>query len=341
MQGRQDRLLRRPCLAGPISIPNQQPELQRFLADELVEQKYNEIKSRSGILTIVGKEFYCDKSDIEELSDLGRGAFGAVRKARCKKTNTLMAVKIIPLTDSADSNKRTVMDMDVIMQAHDCPYIVKCYGCFVYESEVRICMEMMTMCLEKLLIRAHKFPENIVRQITISALKALQYLKERMIMHRDVKPSNILIDLRGTIKMCDFGISGRLIDSSRAATNTKGCTAYLAPERVGSSTGNYGIKADVWSLGITLLELATGRHPYDGCKNDFELLTKINNDPPPQLLPSDNYSEEFCSFLSYCLKKKPDERRDYLFLLFIEVLDYLEYQEEKVLEEEAFTAFSI
>lgn len=59
-----------------------------------VEQKYNEIKSRSGILTIVGKEFYCDKSDIEELSDLGRGAFGAVRKARCKKTNTLMAVKV-------------------------------------------------------------------------------------------------------------------------------------------------------------------------------------------------------------------------------------------------------
>lgn len=306
--------MERPCLQRPRFIPDKPLETQKFLSDQEVERKYNEIKSRSGILTILGTEFVCDKSDIEELSDLGRGAFGAVRKARCKKTNTFMAVKIIPLTDSADGNKRTVMDMDVIMQAHDCPYIVKCYGCFVYESEVRICMEMMTMCLEKLLVRAHKFPEAIVGKITLSALLALQYLKEHLIMHRDVKPSNILIDLHGTIKMCDFGISGQLIDSNRAATNTKGCIAYLAPERVGS-TAEYGIKADVWSLGITLMELATGKHPYDGCKTDFELLTKITNDPSPMLEPSQGFTGEFCSFLSYCLQKTPEKRQDYRFLL--------------------------
>lgn len=304
----------RPTMPSLMHTP-MPASVQPFISDEEVEKRYNEIRERSGILTILGQEFKADRNDLKELSDLGRGAFGAVRKACFSKTNTLMAVKIIPLTNNPVGNKRTVMDMDVIMRAHKCRHIVKCYGCFVYESEVRICMEMMTMCLDKLLRKATKIPERIVGKITVSALLALKYLKDEVrIIHRDIKPSNILIDLNGTVKLCDFGISGRLIDSNRAATNTKGCTAYLAPERVGS-TENYGIKADVWSLGIALMELATGKHPYDGCNTDFELLTKINNGPPPVLQPSAEYSVEFCTFLNHCLRKKPEERPDYQALL--------------------------
>ncbi|VDO28525.1 unnamed protein product [Onchocerca flexuosa] len=134
-------------------------------------------------------------------------------------------------------------------------------------------------------------------------------------MHRDVKPSNILIDHSGTIKLCDFGIAGRLIDSRRAETNTKGCTAYLAPERVASSDCEYGVRADVWSLGITLIELAKGTHPYEGCSTDFELLTKIINDPPPRLSPAQHFSQTFSVFIARCLMKRPIDRPNYHELL--------------------------
>uniref|UniRef100_F1L179 mitogen-activated protein kinase kinase n=1 Tax=Ascaris suum TaxID=6253 RepID=F1L179_ASCSU len=199
------------------------------MTDEEVEERYEKIRERSGLLTILGVEYKADLSDINELMELGRGAFGVVRKAQFKKTKTLMAVKIIPITGNAESNKRTVMDMDVIMRSHNCPHIVRCYGCFVSDSEVRICMELMSMCLDKLLKIALRFPEAIVGKITTCVLLALNYLKEtEQIMHRDVKPSNILIDNSGSIKLCDFGIAGQLIDSRRALTNTKGCVAYLA-----------------------------------------------------------------------------------------------------------------
>lgn len=286
------------------------------MTDEEVEERYNAIRERSGVLTILNAEYKAELRDIEELAELGRGAFGVVRKARFKKTGTLMAVKIIPITGNAESNKRTVMDMDVIMRSHTCPHIVRCYGCFVFDAEVRICMELMSMCLDKLLKRAQRFPEPIVGKITLSVLLALKYLKDNeRVMHRDIKPSNILIDLTGTIKICDFGIAGRLIDSNRAETNTKGCTAYLAPERVGNSENEYGIRADVWSLGITLIELATGHHPYEGSITDFELLSKINNDPPPAVDPSLGFTTDFCSFVAKCLKKRPIERLSYSQLL--------------------------
>ncbi|KAG9508376.1 Dual specificity mitogen-activated protein kinase kinase 7, partial [Fragariocoptes setiger] len=100
----------------------------------------------------------------------------------------------------------------------------------------------------------------------------------------DVKPSNILINERGDIKLCDFGISGRLIDS-KARTRSAGCVAYMAPERLDPKYKTYDIRADVWSLGITMIELATGVCPYSN-KSDFYVIDRVINGDPPTL-PSD------------------------------------------------------
>merc|ERR1719282_721448 len=112
------------------------------------------------------------------------------------------------------------------------------------------------------------------------------------VIHRDVKPSNILLDYEGKVKLCDFGISGRLVDS-KAKTRSAGCAAYMAPERINPPNPNkpdYDIRADVWSLGITLVELATGSFPYKDCKTEFEVLTKVIQDDPPCLPLNQGFS---------------------------------------------------
>ncbi|XP_013147200.1 PREDICTED: dual specificity mitogen-activated protein kinase kinase 7-like, partial [Papilio polytes] len=124
-------------------------------------------------------------------------------------------------------------------------------------------------------------------------------------------------DERGNVKLCDFGISGRLVDS-KAKTRSAGCAAYMAPERIDPpdpSRPDYDIRADVWSLGISLVELATGVFPYRNCQNDFEVLTRVIADDPPQLPDTSDFTSEFKSFVSQCLTKNYRQRPKYPKLL--------------------------
>lgn len=239
----------------------------------------------------------------EELCLLGTGSGGNVMKMRHKPTGKICAVKQMRRTCNDEENKRIYMDLQIVLECK-CDEIVRCCGYFIKESEVWICMELMTTCFDKLLKeRKRPLPEKFLGAIAASAIKALYYLKEKHnIIHRDVKPSNILINDQGQIKLCDFGISGRLIDSL-AKTRAAGCIPYMAPERIDLFHHTYDIRADVWSLGITLFELATGKSPFAECHTDFDILVRVvKNDPPA--LPNDmDFSDEFRNFLSACLTK--------------------------------------
>ena len=114
-----------------------------------------------------------------------------------------------------------------------------------------------------------------------------------------VKPSNILVDYEGRIKLCDFGISGRLVDS-QAQTRGAGCAAYLSPERIDPERGTYDVRADIWSLGLTLIELATAQFPYSNCKSDFEVCAKILQTEAPQLGPS--FPRSMQDFVAKCCR---------------------------------------
>ncbi|XP_060068127.1 dual specificity mitogen-activated protein kinase kinase 7-like [Ylistrum balloti] len=280
-----------------------------------IERRYKEIMSQTGILTLDGKKYPTEISELQHLGELGHGTCGHVVKMRHKITNHLMAVKQMRRSGNKEENKRIIMDLDVVIKCHDYPFIVQCIGTFITDSEVWICMELMATCLDKLLKKTKRpIPEAILGMMAVAIVKALNYLKEEHgVIHRDVKPSNILLDERGTVKLCDFGISGRLVDS-KAKTRSAGCAAYMAPERIDPpdpQRPDYDIRADVWSLGITLVELATGEFPYKNCKTDFEVLTKVLQEDPPLLPPGKEFSHEFCSFVRDCLTKDYKKRPKY------------------------------
>ncbi|KAI1702865.1 protein kinase domain-containing protein [Ditylenchus destructor] len=218
-------------------------------------------------------------AQITDVRFIGRGSFGTVYSVRCK--DDWLAVKQIKREDN--DCRRLKIYLKVIRKSGGCPYIVSYYGYKVTEEHFTICMEMMDTCLGKLLRRVPSgFSESICATVAFSVLTALTYLQRHKIMHRDIKASNILINCEGAIKLCDFGIADRLVSSVR--TGQAGCTPYMAPERIKSNRAgrvSYDYKADVWSLGITLIELATGSCPYKG--KEFEIEAAILRGTPPQL----------------------------------------------------------
>merc|ERR1712165_433194 len=154
-----------------------------------------------------------------------------------------------------------------------------------------------------------------------ATVSALNYLKEKLkIMHRDVKPSNILLDKTGAIKLCDFGISGQLVDSI-AKTRDAGCRPYMAPERIDPQRAKgYDVRSDVWSLGITLIEISTGKFPYRKWNSVFDQLQQVVHGDPPRLEPKDKHTQrtfslEFVNFVNTCLIKDETQRPKYTRLL--------------------------
>ena len=296
------------------------------------EKKFQEIIRKSGQLKIHGQVYNTRIDDLELLGDLGNGTCGHVVKMRHIYTGEVIAVKQMRRTGNRDEEKRIIMDLDVVLKSHDCQDIVLCLGCFINDSDVWIAMELMATCFDKLLKQMKQpIPEPICGKVAVATVKALNYLKERHgVIHRDVKPSNILLDTAGRVKLCDFGISGRLVDS-KAKTRSAGCAAYMAPERIDPppNNPNYDIRADVWSLGITLVEMATGHFPYRDCKTDFEVLTKVLQDDPP-LLPANKFSREFELFVQDCLMKDPKDRPKYKKLLMHSFIKKYEREEVDV-----------
>ncbi|XP_026501195.1 dual specificity mitogen-activated protein kinase kinase 7-like isoform X4 [Vanessa tameamea] len=283
------------------------------------EYRMREVYKVSGKLNVDGIEYRSHIDDLQQLGELGSGTCGHVVKMLHKSSGAVIAVKQMRRSGNSEETKRILMDLDVVVRSHDCPYIVRCLGCFVTDADVWICMELMASCFDKLLKRlGAPIPEAILGKVTVATVNALSYLKDTHgVIHRDVKPSNILLDERGNVKLCDFGISGRLVDS-KAKTRSAGCAAYMAPERIDPpdpSRPDYDIRADVWSLGISLVELATGVFPYRDCQNDFEVLTRVIADDPPQLPEDTEFTPEFKSFVSQCLTKNYRQRPKYVKLL--------------------------
>lgn len=265
------------------------------------------------------------REDVDILEEIGHGGAGIVHKALERGTAELLAVKLIRLELDEEVRKRIITELRLLSNCQ-CEYIVEFRGAWFANGEISIAMEFMDAgSMLDIVALSGPVPERILATVALSVLRALDYLKTRLnMMHRDIKPANILMDRRARVKVCDLGVSGSLQNS--LAMSFVGTTSYMAPERIDSSLlarddsgcrKGYDITADVFSLGLSLVELAFGRYPFPilpwGVSappvplSYWALLDCMVNQPAPTL-PPDVFSPELCSFVDLALKKRPAER---------------------------------
>lgn len=259
------------------------------------------------------------KEEIVTLGVLGEGAGGSVAKCKLKHGSTIFALKTINVLNTDPEFQKQIFRELQFNKSFKSDYIVRYYGMFTDEenSSIYIAMEYMggrslEAVYKNLMKRGGRISEKVLGKVAESVLRGLSYLHEKKIIHRDIKPQNILLSDTGHVKLCDFGVSGEAVNS--LATTFTGTSFYMAPERIQGQP--YSVTCDVWSLGLTILEVAQGHFPFGSDKitaniAPIELLMLILTFEPQLKDEEDNnikWSGSFKSFIAYCLKKDPTER---------------------------------
>lgn len=252
-------------------------------------------------------------SDLEKINVLGHGNGGTVYRVRHKRTSKLYALKVVHADTDSTIRRQIFREMEILRRT-DSPHIVRCYGIFEKPSgDVEILMEYMGAgSLDTLLHAKGTFSEDQLARVARQILKGLSYLHALKIVHRDIKPSNLLVNANMEVKIADFGVSKIMCRSLDSCNSYVGTCAYMSPERFDpdSCGGNYNVYAgDIWSLGLTLLELYVGHFPFlpAGQRPDWAtLMCAICFGDRPSL--PDGSSEDFRSFIECCLQKESSKR---------------------------------
>nr|XP_056705558.1 STE20-like serine/threonine-protein kinase [Euleptes europaea] len=246
----------------------------------------------------------------EIIGELGDGAFGKVFKAQNKETNILAAAKVID-TKSEEELEDYMVEIDILASC-DHPNIVKLLDAFYYENNLWILIEFCAGgAVDAVMLELERpLTEPQIRVVCRQTLEALHYLHENKIIHRDLKAGNILFTLDGDIKLADFGVSAKNTRTIQRRDSFIGTPYWMAPEVVMCETSKdrpYDYKADVWSLGITLIEMAEIEPPHHEL-NPMRVLLKIAKSEPPSLAQPSKWSADFKDFLKKCLEKNVDAR---------------------------------
>ncbi|GAV55170.1 hypothetical protein ZYGR_0AS04940 [Zygosaccharomyces rouxii] len=297
----------------------------------------NNDTSTSGVM---GNSIKLD--NLVQLGKIGSGNSGTVIKALHVPDSRIVAKKTIPVENNNHLVvNQLVRELTIMKSVHMHDNIVSFYGAYythASNNEIIILMEYMNCgSLDKILsvykrhVARHApsrvvpwFNGLVISKISHGVLNGLLYLYERYkIIHRDIKPSNVLINSRGQVKICDFGVSKKLINS--IADTFVGTSTYMSPERIQGNV--YSIKGDVWSLGLVIIELVTGEFPLGG-HNDtpdgiLDLLQRIVNEPSPKLPQGQGYEfpKEMIDFVNRCCVKEESQRSSIQELLCHDFID--------------------
>ncbi|CAL5356355.1 unnamed protein product [Camellia sinensis] len=259
------------------------------------------------------KSYSVSPTDYKLLEEVGYGASATVFRAIYLPFNEVVAVKCLDL-DRCNSNLDDIRREAQTMSLIDHPNVIRAYCSFVVDRNLWVVMPFMAegSCLHLMKIAyPDGFEEFAIGSILKETLKALEYLHEHGHIHRDVKAGNILLDTNGVVKLADFGVSACMFDKGdrqRSRNTFVGTPCWMAPEVLQPGSG-YDFKADIWSFGITALELAHGHAPFSKYPPMKVLLMTIQNAPPGLDYDRDKkFSKSFKEMVAMCLVKDQTKR---------------------------------
>lgn len=240
---------------------------------------------------------------------IGQGAYAIVHKAVHKETNWVVALKVVDMKFShKDETKEEIRrEIDVLRKCNH-NNIVRYYGCFFTKSALCILMDYCEIGSVQDLMKVCDITltEEHIATILYIVVNGMIYLHAQGIIHRDVKSANILLNIKGEPKLADFGVSAIGQAGKEARTRSiVGTPLFMAPEVLEGD--DYDFKSDIWSLGITALEMAERNPP----RSDIPLMkaiTTIASEAPPTLKEPDKWGKDFNDFIACCLRKTPEKR---------------------------------
>lgn len=241
---------------------------------------------------------------------IGRGSYGSVWSARSQQHGgRSVAVKIVPLPSSADVAEQAGLEKEIeLMRTFSHENIVGFYDAFIKPSagEIWVVMEWCELGSLNDLVRVCPLNDNEIGAVCRECLQGLHYLHaERHTIHRDIKGSNVLLTGDGRVKLADFGVSAVTQGTLAQANTVIGTPLWMAPEVI--TGGGYTSTADVWSLGVTAMELAAGgTPPHASLPSPLVAMFQIVNEPPPRL--GEPHCAPLQELVAKCLVKEPAER---------------------------------
>ncbi|KAJ1971729.1 kinase that interacts with cdc31p [Dimargaris verticillata] len=234
---------------------------------------------------------------------IGKGAYGSVYKAFDLATNQVVAIKILNLDTREDEVRDIQREIATLSQLNN-KYITRYHGSFLHGTRLWITMDYAAGGSIRDMIEAGAIGEPYIVTITHDVLQALVYLHHNDIIHRDIKAANILMTEDGTVQLCDFGVARSISSTSMRRYSFAGTPYWMAPEVISQSSG-YDAKVDIWSLGITVYEMATGNPPHAE-QDPKRVLYLAVKSAPPKL--GANHSPAIRDFVASCLQVQPEDR---------------------------------
>ena len=192
------------------------------------------------------------------LEQLGEGNYGQVYKAYHKVSGNIVAIKVVPISSDIESLRKEI----AILKQCKCPHIVRYFGSYLKDDHLWLVLEYCNAGSVSDLIKStgRTLTEIEISSVLQAVLKGLEYLHDTKKIHRDIKAGNILLDNRGNAKLADFGVSAQLLNTYDKKGTLTGTPYWMSPEVLSDS--EYNKKTDIWSLGITAIEMAEGEPPY-------------------------------------------------------------------------------